>query len=97
MSRIKKIPLIIYGQNQPLEQVGKYSHLDEVELTEWSRVEHDLFGVEIEDLLGSGGHVDPKDHQYYNYPPLRRLGKSKLIGLYLSNYFPWDPLGKIQK
>ena len=93
----KKIPLIIYGQNQPLEQVGKYSHLDEVELTEWSRVEHDLFGVEIEDLLGSGGHVDPKDHQYYNYPPLRRLGKSKLIGLYLSNYFPWDSLRQNSK
>ena len=90
----KKIPLIIYGQNQPTEQVGKFSHLDEVELTAWSRPEHDLFGCEIEDLLGSGGHVDPQDHQYYQYPNIKKLGKSKLVGMYLSNYFPWDPFSQ---
>lgn len=92
IARQKNIPLIIYGQNQAIEQVGKFSHLDEVQATAWSRIEHDILGLEIDDFLGSGGHVDPKSHPYYHYPPLKKLGKSKLIGLYLSNYFLWDPL-----
>lgn len=92
VAKQKKIPLIIYGQNQAIEQVGKFSHHDEIQSTAWSRVEHDLLGYELEDLLGSGGHIDPKDHLYYSYPDLTKLGKNNLIGLYLSNYFSWDPL-----
>ena len=92
VAKQKKIPLVICGQNQSVEQVGKFSHLDEVQMTAWSRLEHDLLGFSIEDLLGSGGHVVTKDHPYYSYPDLRKLGAGKLIGMYLSNYFLWDPL-----
>ncbi len=92
VAKQKKIPLIIYGQNQPIEQVGKFSHLEEVESSSWSRIEHDLFGHEINDLLGSGGHVVSKDNPYYSYPDLSKLGSGKLVGLYLSNYYLWDPL-----
>lgn len=92
VAKQKKIPLIISGQNQPIEQVGKFSHLDEVEMTGWSRQEHDLFGFEVEDLLGSGGHVVSADHPYYSYPELSKLGSGQLVGMYLSNYFLWDPL-----
>tara|TARA_B100001173_G_scaffold278459_1_gene260567 strand:+ start:364 stop:1551 length:1188 start_codon:yes stop_codon:yes gene_type:complete len=92
VAKQKKIPLIIYGQNQSIEQVGKFSHLEEVESSSWSRVEHDLFGYEINDLLGSGGHVVSTDNPYYSYPELSKLGAGKLVGLYLSNYFLWDPL-----
>lgn len=92
VAKQKNIPLIIYGQNQAIEQVGKFSHLDEVQSTAWSRVEHDILGLELENFLGSGGHIDPKNHPYYHYPSLKKLGKQKLIGLYLSNYFLWDPL-----
>ena len=88
----KKIPLIIYGQNQAIEQVGKFSHLDEVQATAWSRIEHDIIGLDIEDFSGSGGHIPFDDHPYYHYPPINELGKKKLVGLYLSNYFAWDPL-----
>lgn len=92
VAKQKKIPLVITGQNQSIEQVGKFSHIDEVQITSWSRTEHDLLGFTINELLGSGGHVVAKDHPYYSYPNLMKLGKGQLVGLYLSNYFLWDPL-----
>ncbi|MFN5885876.1 MAG: N-acetyl sugar amidotransferase [Bacteroidota bacterium] len=46
-----KIPLIIWGAHQGIDQVGMFSHLDEVEMTRKYRKEHDLMGYEAEDLL----------------------------------------------
>jgi len=46
-----KIPLIIWGVHQGIDQVGQYSHLDEVEMTRRYRENHDLMGYEAEDLL----------------------------------------------
>ena len=43
-----KIPLIIWGAHQGIDQVGMYSHLDEVEMTRKYRKEHDLMGFEAE-------------------------------------------------
>jgi len=88
----RRIPLIIWGQNQAVEQVGKFSHNDRVEMSRWGRREHDLFGVEIEELTGTGAQVFDRDLNYYRYPSIRGLGQRKLSGLYLSNFMPWDPL-----
>ena len=41
-----KIPLIIWGAHQGLEQVGMYSHLNQVEMNRRYRKEHDLMGFE---------------------------------------------------
>jgi len=41
-----KIPLIVWGAHQGLDQVGMFSHLDEVEMTRKYRKEHDLMGLE---------------------------------------------------
>ena len=46
-----KIPLIIWGAHQGIEQVGMFSHLDEVEMTHRCRKEHDLMRFEADDLL----------------------------------------------
>ena len=46
-----KIPLIIWGAHQGLEQVGMFSHFHEVEMTRRYRKDHDLMGYEAEDLL----------------------------------------------
>ncbi|MGC9549946.1 LPS biosynthesis protein, partial [Vibrio metoecus] len=88
----RKIPLIIWGQNQAVEQVGKCSHYDAIEMTRWSRREHDLFNVEVEHLIGNGAQVDERHLNYYHYPKIELLDKSKIKGIYLSNYFRWDPL-----
>ncbi|MEZ9231527.1 N-acetyl sugar amidotransferase [Vibrio amylolyticus] len=92
----RKIPLIIWGQNQAVEQVGKFSHFDCAEMSRWSRREHDLFGKEIETAIGNGAQVDERCLNYYSYPKTLDLDRRKVRGLYLSNYLKWDPLEQNQ-
>jgi N-acetyl sugar amidotransferase len=91
VAKKKKIPLIVWGGNQAIEQVGKFSHDDKVEMSSWSRVEHDLFGNDIENLIGNGAQVNERKVNYYRYPSVSSLGKD-IKGIYLSNYMRWDPL-----
>jgi N-acetyl sugar amidotransferase len=91
VAKEKKIPLVVWGGNQAVEQVGKFSHYDKVEMSSWSRVEHDLFGNDIETLMGNGAQVNERKVNYYHYPSISSLGKNTK-GIYLSNYMLWDPL-----
>ena len=91
VAKEKKIPLVVWGANQAVEQVGKFSHYDKVEMSSWSRVEHDLFGNDIETLMGNGAQVNERKVNYYHYPSLASLGRD-VKGIYLSNYMFWDPL-----
>jgi N-acetyl sugar amidotransferase len=88
----RNIPLVIWGQNQSVEQVGKFSHLDSVEMSRWGRREHDLFNVDIDALIGNGAQVDTRSLNYYRYPDIKNLARRKIRGIYLSNFFRWDPL-----
>jgi len=92
VAKARKIPLIIWGQNQAVEQVGKFSHYDKVEMSKWGRKEHDLFNCDIDTLIGNGAQVDERDLNYYQYPNIDQLSSSGVKGVYLSNYFHWDPL-----
>lgn len=88
------IPLIIWGMHQGVDQVGMYSHTDEVEMTRHYRKEHDLMGIEAEDLIGGIESLTEKDLANYRYPSDRDLARVGVRGIYLNNYIPWDP--KIQ-
>lgn len=88
----RNIPLVIWGQNQSVEQVGKFSHFDSVEMSRWCRREHDLFNVEINTLIGNGAQIDTRTLNYYTYPNLKRVTRRNVRGIYLSNFFRWDPL-----
>ena len=88
----RKIKLIVWGQSQAIEQCGKFSHDDEITMSGWSRLEHDLFNVDTDRLIGNGAQVGPKNIYLYKYPNLRKLNKRGIFGIYLSNYIPWDPL-----
>lgn len=92
----RKIPLVIWGQNQSVEQVGKFSHHDAVEMSRWSRREHDLFGYEVDGLIGNGAQVNERELNYYRYPETNLLSRRSVRGLYLSNYMRWDPLAQNQ-
>lgn len=92
----RKIPLVIWGQNQAVEQVGKFSHHDAAEMSRWSRREHDLFNVEVEHLIGNGAQVDERELNYYRYPDTQALSRRGVQGLYLSNYMRWDPMAQNQ-
>lgn len=91
VAKEKKIPLVVWGANQAVEQVGKFSHHDKAEMSSWSRVEHDLFGNDITTLMGNGAQVNERKLNYYHYPSVTSLGRD-VKGIYLSNYMRWDPL-----
>lgn len=83
-----KIPLIIWGAHQGIDQVGMFSHLDEVEMTRRYRKEHDLMGYEAEDLLGEG--LEEQDLRPFMYPSDKEIEKVGVRGIYLNNYIRWD-------
>ncbi len=85
-----KIPLIIWGAHQGIDQVGMFSHLDEVEMTRKYRKDHDLMGVEAEDLLNEDNDLDESDIYQYFYPNDGELAAIGVRGIYLNNYIRWD-------
>ena len=86
-----KIPLIIWGAHQGLEQVGMFSHLHEAEMTRRYRKDHDLFGVEAEDLITDFSTLTEGDIWQYRYPDDADLHLEGVRGIYLGNYIRWDP------
>ena len=84
-----KIPLIIWGAHQGVEQVGMYSHVDEVEMSRKYRKEHDLMGIEAEDLVDKDD-LKESDLIPFFYPDSKEIEKVGVRGIYLSNYIPWD-------
>ena len=90
------IPLVIWGAHQGLEQVGMFSHLDEVEMTRRYRREHDLMNLEAEDLVDRNGLREP-DLQPYFYPTDGELRRGGVRGIYLGNYVRWDTKAQHEK
>lgn len=85
-----KIPLIIWGAHQGVDQVGMFSHFDEVEMTRKYRKEHDLMGVEAEDFIGEFDGITEQDIVQYKYPDDKEIERIGVRGIYLNNYFRWD-------
>lgn len=86
-----RIPLIIWGAHQGLEQVGMFSHEHEVEMTRRHRKDHDLMGREADDLIGLFDTLREKDIWQYRYPDDASLASVGVRGIYLGNYLRWDP------
>jgi N-acetyl sugar amidotransferase len=85
-----KIPLIIWGAHQGVDQVGMFSHLDEVEMTRKYRKEHDLMGYEADDLIDDFDSITDHDIKPYRYPDSRELERVGVRGIYLNNFIRWD-------
>jgi N-acetyl sugar amidotransferase len=92
-----KIPLIIWGAHQGNDQVGMFSHLDEVEMTRKYRKEHDLMGFESEDLAKGASFLKPGDVEPFAYPNDRELATVGVRGIYLNNYVRWDSKAQHEK
>ena len=86
-----KIPLIFWGAHQGLEQVGMFSHEDEVEMTRRYRKDHDLFGYEADDLISIDNTINEEDIWQYRYPSDFDINQIGVRGIYLGNYVRWDP------
>lgn len=85
-----KIPLIIWGVHQGVDQVGMYSHLDEVEMSRRYRQDHDLMGLEGEDLVSEAYGLPERDLEPFFYPHDKELERVGVRGIYLGNYIRWD-------
>ncbi len=86
-----KVPLIIWGAHQGLEQVGMFSHEHEVEMTRRYRRDHDLMGHEADDLLSLFDTLREEDVWQFRYPDDADLAEVGVRGIYLGNYVRWDP------
>lgn len=86
-----KIPLIIWGAHQGVEQVGMFSHEHEVEMTRRYRKDHDLCGFEADDFLNVFDTLSEEDIWQYRYPDDSVLNNVGVRGIYLGNYIRWDP------
>ena len=78
-----RIPLIIWGAHQGLEQVGMFSHLHNVEMTRRYRKDHDLMGFEADDLLSIFDNLREEEIWQYRYPSWDELDDVGERGIYL--------------
>jgi N-acetyl sugar amidotransferase len=92
VARDMKIPLIIWGEHQGLQQVGMFSHKNEVEMTRRYRKDHDLMGFEPKDLIKVTNNLTMDDLHPYEYPSDKIINKIGIRGIYLGNYIRWDPI-----
>ncbi|MBN8703048.1 MAG: N-acetyl sugar amidotransferase [Bacteroidetes bacterium] len=92
-----KIPLIVWGAHQGLDQVGMFSHLDEVEMTRKYRKEHDLMGYEAEDFVDEFDGISIDDITQFKYPEDIELEQVGVRGIYLNNYIRWDSMDQHRK
>lgn len=89
-----RIPLIIWGAHQGIEQVGMFSHLDEVEMTSRYRREHDLLGIDEKGIFDFDPAFNENDISSLAYPDDSTLLKQGIRGIYLGNYLRWDPVAQ---
>lgn len=86
-----RIPLIIWGAHQGLEQVGMFSHEHEVEMSRRYRLDHDLMGMAPHRLPTLFDTLDEQHIWQYRYPDDAALHSVGVRGIYLGNYVRWDP------
>ncbi len=89
-----KIPLIIWGAHQGVEQVGMYSHEQEVEMTRRYREDHDLFMKDEKEILNLENNLNEDDLWQFKYPSDYSLNSIGVRGIYLSNFVRWDPVAQ---
>jgi N-acetyl sugar amidotransferase len=85
-----KIPLIVWGAHQGMDQVGMFSHHDRVEMTRKYRKNHDLMGFEAEDLLGGFENISEQEIAQFQYPQDEEISSVGVRGIYLNNYVFWN-------
>jgi len=84
------IPLIVWGVNGWLDQVGMFSHYDQVEMTKRVREEHSLKTFDAQMLIGENPKLSKKDLQAFTYPSIEEIKRKKIRGIYIGNYVFWD-------
>lgn len=86
-----EVPLIIWGEIA-WDISGMYDPDDFVEFSARVRHEHSLRGFEWYDMVGDPEEkLTEKDMLWAKYPTDEEILKVGVRGLYIGNYFKWDP------
>lgn len=85
-----KIPYVIYGET--IDILGIYKPEDFAEYTNRIRLEFSMRGYEWDDFIKKNKEgLNAKDMNWAKYPDDKDIIENKVRGLYLGNYFKWDP------
>ena len=85
------IPLIVYGETS-WDISGMYEPDDFVEFSARVRHEHTLRGFEWYDMLNDTDEkLTEKDMLWAKYPGDEEILKTGVRGIYIGNFFKWDP------
>ena len=84
------IPLIVWGCNGWLDQVGQFSHEDMVEMSRKVRKEHGLRMIDSEQMMERANGITFQDVLPYKYPSDEQLERSRVRGVYINNFFFWN-------
>jgi N-acetyl sugar amidotransferase len=85
------IPLIVWGETY-MDFTGMYDTDDYPEFSARNRHEHDLRGFEWYDMLDdSGEKLTEKDLLWAKYPTDEEILRVGVRGIYIGNFFKWDP------
>lgn len=86
-----QIPFIFWGEEGFSELTGMFRLEDFVEFKKWTRKEHDMRGIEPEDLVNDPTNdIEWRDVAPFIYPPDEAIESLNLRGIYISNYFDWE-------
>jgi N-acetyl sugar amidotransferase len=89
------IPLIVWGVNGWLDQVGMFSHYQDPEMTKKIWQEHVCRGISL-DEISENTTLTKKDFKVFDYPDDKTLARIGTKGVYLGNYFFWDSKGQVE-
>ncbi len=86
-----KIPYVIYGE-PPWEISGMHKPDDFTEFTNKIRVEFAMRGKEWDQFIKNNKEgLNAKDMNWAKYPSDREIIENGVRGLFIGNYFKWDP------
>lgn len=85
------IPLVIWGETN-WDISGMYDPDDYAEFSARVRHEHDLRGYEWYDMIGDSKEpLSENDMLWAKYPDDDEILKTGVKGIYIGNFFKWDP------
>lgn len=86
-----EVPIVFWGE-MPWDISGMHSVHDRVEFSNRTRREHGLRGFDWQDFVGDAkDYLTEKDLLWAKYPTDEEVSRIGLRGLYIGNFFPWDP------
>lgn len=85
-----RIPLMIWGEQAYSELTGMFRIEDMPEFTTWVRKEHDMRGIDLEDICNAESGLTMDELGPYVFPTDEQIAEIGVRGIYLSNYMEWD-------